>query len=200
MVYLNIAATRGPTACWPGYRLRNYSPELTLENVAQQELPEDAADIRRVEAAAHLTVGHERSNIEVADLQDMNLATFKQLGFTSIKFFLEHIEPSQSANSSAFTQMMATSRSRECIWPADYPESTQNNGIRLVINSLLGQLRANPEEYAGFSSQADATAVENQFFWRLAQIAYTVVPHVATLKDRCLHISDVFLLVAVGWL
>ena len=52
MIYLNIAATRGPTACWPGYRLRNYSPELTLENVAQQELPEDAADIRRVEAAA----------------------------------------------------------------------------------------------------------------------------------------------------
>jgi len=155
MVYLNIAATRGPTACWPGYRLRNYSPELTLENVAQQELPEDAADIRRVEAAAHLTVGHERSNIQVADLQDMNLTTFKQLGFTSIKFFLEHIEPCQPANSSAFTQMMATARSREYIWPADYPEGP-NNGIRRVTNSLFGQLRANPEEYAGFSSQADA--------------------------------------------
>ena len=49
MVLLNVAATRGPAALWPGYRMRNFAPALTLRAVAEMLLPHDHAEISRVE-------------------------------------------------------------------------------------------------------------------------------------------------------
>ena len=53
MVLLNVAATRGPAALWPGYRMRNFAPALTLRApvraMAEMLLPHDHAEISRVE-------------------------------------------------------------------------------------------------------------------------------------------------------
>ena len=38
MVLLNVAATRGPVALWPGYKMQNFAPALTLRDIVVLKL------------------------------------------------------------------------------------------------------------------------------------------------------------------
>jgi hypothetical protein len=86
MVLLNVAATRGPAALWPGYRMRNFAPALTLRAVAEMLLPHDHAEISRVEGRPKMA---DAVVTDVTGALDCGVGDIYQMGVSAVKFFLK---------------------------------------------------------------------------------------------------------------
>ena len=131
MVLLNVAATRGPAALWPGYRMRNFAPALTLRQVAEQILPADHAEISRVEGRPKM----DSSDFsDLTEALDCGVGDIFKMGVSAMKFFLRFDdEPAADAAAeetrSIASVLIAAEKARSrCCYCAD---------VVLVFESLL---------------------------------------------------------------
>lgn len=195
MVFINVSVRRGSRELFP-YRLLDFSPALTLRDVTEHTLREDASLMVAVEARERIESG--TSTTLTGDSLAATVADIKAMGLNCVSLVLaapsSSLEPTKTQKPSAFQQMMvsAQNRAQSVSWPADYP-SGANQSTRDILNKLLGILRSDAKEYGGFGSDGDAAHTDNHFFWRLAVIVENVVPHAKTLSDRSCSIPKVFL-------
>ena len=80
---------------------------------------------------------------------------------------------------------------RSLYWPDDIPRG-QNQAVRDVANQMVGILRADPDEYGGFSDLECARHKDNQFLWRLAQISLDLSPAIHTLETKHCKVPAIF--------
>ena len=111
MVLLNVAAARGPVPLWPGYRMQNFAPALTLRAVAEMMLPADHADISRVEGRSKM---NDTVSTDVTGALDCDVQSIFNMGVTAFIFFLQFDDEPQEqpVTQSVTSVLMAAQRAR----------------------------------------------------------------------------------------
>ena len=89
MVLLNVAATRGPGGLWPGYRMQNFAPTLTLRDVGEMVLPADHSDISRVEGRSRMD---DNTTSDITGALDCDVKSVFRMGVTAINMTCISIE------------------------------------------------------------------------------------------------------------
>jgi hypothetical protein len=192
--FLSIEVVRGPL------RLRqpqigSYAENLTLGHIAAQFLREDAEDLKAVELRTTLE-SQDCHTVQGEAGLGMTVLDIRQLGCSCLKLCLAVPDGLLTPVPGAvdpFSALMSQEQDTyaDMHWPLDYLAGT-NQAVRDIANKLLGLLRADPGEYAGFRFE-EHLLQENQFFWALAQIMYTFVPHGDTMAARSCQIPDIFI-------
>ena len=112
MVLLNVAAARGPVPLWPGYRMRNFAPALTLRAVSEMVLPADHADISRVGGRSKMNDAN--MSTDVTGALDCDVQSIFNMGVTAFIFFLQFDDEPQEqpVTQSVTSVLMAAQRAR----------------------------------------------------------------------------------------
>ena len=97
-----------------------------------------------------------------------------------------------AASASVLEQMMSDKRRHAVYhWPAHYPFSANKTAVRTIANGLMDAGRSSTATFGGFSSTESARDGRSQL-WRLAEVLFDVVPHLAAMSARSIDMPKVF--------